>query len=217
MDGISTILWDIGGVLLTNAWDRQQRDVVLTHFGLDHADFERRHAEVDQAWERDEIGVDEYLRRTVFFQPRRFTQVQFLEAMRAESQLLQDSAIGILRQFSASEQYVLATVNNESRAMNEFRLTKFNLLDDFDAFFSSCYLGLRKPDRKIYQVALDVLQRDPERVAFIDDRPENVAAAVSLGIHGIRYQGSAQLTEELAKLGVTVSQDRFRGLKVQGA
>jgi putative hydrolase of the HAD superfamily len=217
MDGISTILWDIGGVLLTNAWDRQQRDVVLTHFGLDHADFERRHAEVDQAWERDEIGVDEYLRRTVFFQPRRFTQVQFLEAMRAESQLLQDSAIGILRQFSASEQYALATVNNESRAMNEFRLTKFNLLDDFDAFFSSCYLGLRKPDRKIYQVALDVLQRDPERVAFIDDRPENVAAAVSLGIHGIRYQGSAQLTEELAKLGVTVSQDRFRGLKVQGA
>ena len=59
MDGISTILWDIGGVLLTNAWDRQQRDVVLTHFGLDHARFERRHAEVEQAWERDEIGVDE--------------------------------------------------------------------------------------------------------------------------------------------------------------
>jgi putative hydrolase of the HAD superfamily len=217
MDGISTILWDIGGVLLTNAWDRQQRDAVLTHFALDHADFERRHAEVDQAWEKDAIGVDEYLRHTVFFEPRSFTQAQFLDAIRAESQVLQDSAIGILRQFSASEQYELATVNNESRAMNEFRLTKFGLLQDFSAFFSSCYLGLRKPDRKIYQIALDVLQRDPERVAFIDDRPENVAAAVSLGIHGIRYQGSAQLIEELAKLGIIVPQDRFRGLKVQGA
>ncbi|HEY1499549.1 MAG TPA: HAD-IA family hydrolase [Acidobacteriaceae bacterium] len=217
MDGISTILWDIGGVLLTNAWDRQQRDAVLTHFGLDHADFEHRHAEVDQAWEKDEIGVDEYLRYTVFFQPRTFTQPEFLDAMRTQSQVLEDSAIGILRRFSASEQYVLATVNNESRAMNEFRLAKFNLLDDFGAFFSSCYLGLRKPDRKIYQVALDVVQRDPELVAFIDDRPENVAAAVSLGIHGIQYQGSAQLTGELAKLGITVPQDRFRGLKVQGA
>jgi putative hydrolase of the HAD superfamily len=99
--------------------------------------------------------------------------------------------------------------------MNEFRLAKFGLLDDFDAFFSSCYVGLRKPDRKIYQVALDVLQRDPEQVAFVDDREENVAAAVSLGMRGIRYQGSAALADELARLGVSVSQDRW--LKVREA
>ncbi|MGB9031640.1 MAG: HAD-IA family hydrolase [Acidobacteriaceae bacterium] len=217
MDGISTILWDVGGVLLTNGWDRQQRDAVLTLFGLDEADFERRHAEVDQAWEKDEIGADEYLRHTVFFEPRNFTQAQFLDAMRAESALLADSAMGILREVSASEEYVLATVNNESRVMNEYRLTKFNLLDEFDAFFSSCYLGLRKPDRKIYQVALDVLQRDPERVVFIDDRAENVAAAASLGIHGVRYEGSEMLASELVRLGVLPAQDRFRELKVREA
>lgn len=217
MDGISTILWDVGGVLLTNGWDRQQREAVLTQFGLDHADFERRHAEVDQAWEKDEIGVDEYLRQTVFFQQRSFTPADFLEAMRAQSALLPGGAIGILRQLSASEEYVLATVNNESRAMNEFRLVKFNLLDEFDAFFSSCYLGLRKPDRKIYQVALDVLQRDPEQVAFIDDRAENVASAASLGIHAIRYEGAEKLAEELARLGVSLTQDRFRGLSVREA
>ncbi|MFP5230037.1 MAG: HAD family hydrolase [Acidobacteriota bacterium] len=204
MDGISTILWDIGGVLLTNGWDRQQRDAALTHFSLDHADFERRHAAVDQAWEKDEIGVDEYLRQTVFHQPRTFTPADFLDVMRAQSALLPDSAIGILRRLAASQQYVLATVNNEARALNEFRLNKFALLDEFDAFFSSCYLGLRKPDRKIFQVALDVLQRDPEHAVFIDDRAENVAAAVTLGIHGIRYQGAAQLTEELAGLGISL-------------
>ena len=217
MDGISTILWDIGGVLLTNGWDRQQREAVLTRFGLDHDDFERRHAEVDQAWERDEIGVDEYLRQTVFYEARSFTQAEFLDAMHSQSAVLEDSGIGILRQLSASEQYVLATVNNESRDMNEFRLAEFNLLDDFDAFFSSCYLGLRKPDRKIYQVALDVLQRDPEEVVFIDDRPENVAAAVSLGIRGIRYEGSAKLADDLTRLGVSLTQGRFLGLKVQEA
>lgn len=217
MDGISTILWDVGGVLLTNGWDRQQRDVVLTHFGLDHADFERRHAEVDQAWEKDEIGSDEYLRHTVFYQSRNFTQVEFLEAMRAESSVLPDSGIGILRQLAASEDYRLGTVNNESRAMNEYRLTKFRLVEEFDAFFSSCYLGLRKPGRRIFQVALDVLQRDPEQVAFIDDREENVAAAVSLGIHGIRYEGSAQLARSLAELGVSVAQDQFHGLTVREA
>lgn len=217
MDGIGTILWDIGGVLLTNGWDRQQRDAVVARFGLDSAEFERRHAEVDQAWEKDEIGADEYLRRTVFYEPRRFTPAEILEAMKEQSKVLEDSGLGILRQLAASEQYVLATVNNEARVMNEYRLRKFGLLDDFDAFFSSCYLGLRKPDRKIYQVALDVLERDPDHAAFIDDRPENVAAAASLGIHAIRYEGSAKLEEDLARLGVLPGRDQWHALKVQPA
>lgn len=206
MDGISTILWDVGGVLLTNAWDRQQRETVLMRFGLDPAGFEHRHAEVFEQLERDEISMDDYLRHTVFFEARSFSQSDFLEAMRAQSQLLADSAMGILHQLAASEEYVLATVNNESRALNEFRLAKFDLLNHFDAFFSSCYLGLRKPNRKIYQIALDVLQRDPEEVIFIDDRAENVAAAASLGIHAIRYQGSSQLADELATLGAGTTQ-----------
>lgn len=207
MNGISTILWDIGGVLLTNAWDRRERDAVLARFGLDRADFELRHAPLAEPWERDEVSAEEYLRRTVFFQPRPFTQSEFLDAIRAESTLLPDSALGIVRQLAASEQYVLATVNNESRAMNEYRLKKFGLAELFRAFFTSCYLGVRKPDRRIYQIALDVLQHDPEDVIFIDDRPENVAAAASLGIHAIRYQGSAQLADELGRLGVSVERD----------
>ena len=211
MEEISTILWDVGGVLLTNGWDRTQREAVLAHFSLDESEFERRHAALDAAWERDELTADEYMRRTVFYEPRSFTPGEFLEAVRAESRLLEDSAIGILRGLSASEEYVLATVNNESRALNEYRIAKFDLLDEFDAFFSSCYLGLRKPDRKIYQLALDVLQRDPEETVFIDDRAENVAAAALLGIHGVRYEGSAALAGALERLGVRVRQDRPEG------
>jgi putative hydrolase of the HAD superfamily len=209
MDTISTILWDVGGVLLTNGWDHQQRDAVLQRFGLDHADFSARHAEVDAAWERDEISADEYMQRTVFYTPRTFTPADFLSAIREQSRVLDDSALGILRSLAASEEYVLATVNNESRILNDYRVAEFGLLDYFDGFFSSCYLALRKPDPKIYQVALDVLQRDPEDVVFIDDRPENAAAASSLGIHGIRYEGSAALARTLAQLGVHVNQDQF--------
>lgn len=210
MSGISTILWDVGGVLLSNGWDQQQRDGVLERFGLNKAEFDRRHAEVFEAWEKDEIGVDEYLRHTVFFEPRSFNKAQFLEAMQGESRLLADSGIGILRQLAASQQYVLATVNNESRAMNEYRISRFGLIAIFDAFFSSCYLGMRKPDRRIYQVALDILQRDPEDCVFIDDRAENVAAAASLGIHGIRYEGSEKLRASLEGLGISTAQERMR-------
>ncbi|HEX3663404.1 MAG TPA: HAD family phosphatase [Acidobacteriaceae bacterium] len=207
MNGISTMLWDVGGVLLTNAWDHQQRDAVVARFGLDRADFELRHAELAEPWERDEVGIEEYLRRTVFFQPRAFSQSEFLDAIRAQSTVLSDGALGIVRQLAASEEYVLATVNNESRAMNEFRLKKFGLSQVFSAFFTSCYLSVRKPDLRLYRIALDVLQCDPEDVVFIDDRPENVAAAASLGIHGIRYEGSAQLADELMRLGISLERD----------
>lgn len=207
MNGISTILWDVGGVLLTNAWDRLQRDAVLTRFWLDHADFERRHLAIFEALERDEMTLDEYLSRTVFFESRSFTSAEFVDAMQQQSAVLGDSALGIVRQLAASEEYVLATVNNESRAMNEFRIGKFGLLDDFEAFFSSCYVGLRKPSRKIYEVALDVLQRHPEHAVFIDDRLENVAAAASLGMHAIRYEGSGSLSAQLVQLGIPITQN----------
>ncbi|HTV82784.1 MAG TPA: HAD-IA family hydrolase [Acidobacteriaceae bacterium] len=203
MSGISTILWDVGGVLLTNAWDRQQRDAVVPRFGLDAAVFEHRHAEVAEVWEKDEITVDEYLLHTVFFEPRNFTRADFLAAMRAESGVLADSALGILRGLAASDRYALAAVNNESRAMNEYRLAQFGLLEQFSAFFSSCYVGRRKPDPKIYRLALDVLQSDADETVFIDDRAENAAAAASLGIRAIQYQGSAKLTARLAEMGVS--------------
>ncbi len=43
MAEISTILWDVGGVLLTNGWDHFERAAVLQQFGLDSAPFEERH------------------------------------------------------------------------------------------------------------------------------------------------------------------------------
>jgi putative hydrolase of the HAD superfamily len=202
LSGIGTILWDVGGVLLTNSWDRQQRDAVVPRFGLDAAVFEHRHAEVSDAWEKDEISVSEYLAHTVFFEPRSFTEADFLAAMREQSGVLVDGALAILRGLAASDRVVLATVNNESRAMNDYRLEKFGLPEWLSAFFSSCYVGLRKPDRKIYQLALDVLRSDPEETVFIDDRSENVAAAASLGIHAIRYEGSAKLSAQLGELGI---------------
>ena len=79
-----------------------------------------------------------------------------------------------------------------------------SLTEFFSAFFTSCYLGVRKPDRRIYQIALDVLQRDPEDVAFVDDRPENVSAAASLGIHAIRYEAPRNWPTKLTRLGISL-------------
>jgi putative hydrolase of the HAD superfamily len=202
MAEISTILWDVGGVLLTNGWDHLERAAVLKKFQLDSDSFEPRHELANDEWEKGLITAEEYLLRTVFYEPRPFTPADFLQAMKERSLLLPHTAIRILQELAASEEIELAMLNNEARELNDFRIERFELGRYFDSFFSSCYVGLRKPDQKIFELALDVLQRDAEEVAFIDDRQGNCEAAEALGIHAIRYVDEAQCVQALEQLGL---------------
>ena len=204
MATITTILWDVGGVLLTNGWDHQGRAEVLAHFGLDRDAFEQRHEQPNDAWEKGLTTAEEYLQQTVFYEPRSFSPADFLAAMKAESQVLPDSALGILGSLAASDSLVLGMLNNEARELNDYRIETFHLRDYFDVFLSSCYVGLRKPGREIFELALNVLQVDADSVVFVDDRPGNVATANAVGMHGIRYQGSARLKDEFEQLGIVL-------------
>lgn len=196
------ILFDVGGVLLTNGWDHRERTVVLDEFRLDRAEFEARHPAPYDAWERDAIPVNAYLDATVFYQPRKFTREEFFEAMCAQSKELPDGALGILGELSASDKWVLGALNNEARETNEYRFEKFGLHAYFEFAFSSCYLGLRKPEPAIYERALEMLDAPAERVLFIDDREENVDGARNAGMKAIRFEGAEALKSELMGLGV---------------
>jgi len=192
----------VGGVLLTNGWDHSERAVVLSQFGLDRAEFEARHPLAYDAWERDAITVDDYLDATVFYEPRTFTHQDFIAAICAQSKVLPDSGLGILGELAASHNYMLGALNNEARITNEYRFRKFGLRNYFDIALSSCYLGLRKPAPAIYRRALDILGSPPERILFIDDRQENVAASAAAGIKTIRFEGAVPLRRDLEYLEV---------------
>ncbi len=202
MSQISTILWDVGGVLLTNGWDHVERDAVLAYFSLDRAEFEARHPEPNDQWERGLIDAEQYLEQTVFHEPRAFTPEDFLAQMKLQSKLLPTTGLPVLQEIAASGTLELAILNNESRELNDHRIETFELYSYFDCFLSSCYVGLRKPEPRIYQLALDVLQRDAEEVVFIDDRERNIEAARALGINGIVFENAAQLSIELSTLGI---------------
>src|SRR5581483_2673185 len=95
------ILFDVGGVLLTNGWDHCERHVVLRQFGLDEAEFEARHPNANDAWERDAITAKQYLDETVFYQPRDFTADDFMQAMFAQSVPLPNGGLSILQELAA--------------------------------------------------------------------------------------------------------------------
>jgi len=196
------ILFDVGGVLLTNGWDHGERAAAMEHFHLDRTAFEARHPAPYDAWERGAIPMKAYLDATVFYEPRSFSQDEFFAYVLAQSKLLGDGALGILAELAASDKCMLGALNNEARETNEYRFEKFGLRSYFKITLSSCYLGLRKPDLAIYKRALDILGRPAKRILFIDDRAENVAGAVAAGMNGIRFQGAESLRLELAGLGV---------------
>jgi putative hydrolase of the HAD superfamily len=196
------ILFDVGGVLLTNGWDRRERATAVEHFDLDGEDLETRHLAIFAAWERDAINLDAYLDQVMFYKPRSFSRDQFFEFMLSQSKPLEDGALSILKEIAASDKCVVGALNNEARATNEYRFSKFGLREYFQVAFSSCYFGLRKPDRAMYRRALDILGRPPERVLFIDDRQQNVDGATATGMKAILFEGADVLRGRLERLGV---------------
>ena len=99
--------------------------------------------------------------------------------------------------------YFIAALNNESLEINEYRIDTFHLRNYFDAFFSSCYLGVRKPDAGIYHRALSITHRKPAECIFIDDRGLNLECAKELGMHVIHFRNADQLRDALAERGVS--------------
>ena len=201
MSQISAIFWDVGGVLLTNAWDRSQREAALEHFKLDEEEFADRHELVASSFERGKIGIDEYLDRTVFYRARPFSKDAFKDYMLALSQP-NDEVLSLARTLAGSGKYLMGTINNESRELNLYRIEKFGLRSIFSLFISSCFVGFRKPERDIYRLALETTQKPPEECCFIDDRALNLEVAKRLGMHTIKMESAAQLRAELQKLGV---------------
>jgi len=201
MSEITTLFWDVGGVLLSNGWDHVSRRKAAKKFGLDFDDFEVRHAEVFPPFEMGQISLDEYLKCTLCDRNQPTFLEEFKAFMFAQTQPKSES-ISFVEHLAKSGKYLMATINNEPWELNSYRINRFHLRDYFSAFFSSCFLGLRKPTREIYRKALGITQRTPEECVFIDDRVLNVESAQTLGLKTIHYQNSTQLHKELLKCGI---------------
>jgi putative hydrolase of the HAD superfamily len=204
MTTIEHVFFDIGGVLGTNGWDTAQRKRAIERFHLDGEEFQRLHIEAVGPWEEGRIAIDEYLDMTIFYSPRDFTREQFKDFMFGESVAFEDS-IAVAREISKLDRFTMMTLNNESDELNCYRISKFGLVPIFEAFMSSCWLGSRKPMKKIYTDALSIAQAVPKKTLFIDDREPNLLPARELGINTIHFETAAKLRTDIsAALGVNL-------------
>lgn len=200
---ISTLFLDIGGVLLTNGWDRKARRLVGESFGLDYKEMDERHHLTFDTYEEGKLSLDEYLDRIVFYEERPFKRDDFRTSMFAQSRTFPEM-IELVSRLKARHGLKVAAVSNEGRELNEYRIRTFGLSRFIDFFISSSFVHYRKPDADIYRIALDIAQVAPEQVVYIDDRPMFVEVAAALGIHGIVHSDYETTRRGLAEFSLTL-------------
>jgi putative hydrolase of the HAD superfamily len=92
-------------------------------------------------------------------------------------------------------------LSNMGDRMAEGLGSRFDWLDRFHHKVWSHALNMRKPDPAIYAHSAAGLGVDPSRILFIDDRPENTAAAVDFGMKAITYKDFSDFTTEMQRQG----------------
>lgn len=205
---ISTLFLDIGGVLLSDGWDREFRQRAVEHFHLDADEMEERHSLMFVTYEEGRITLDEYLDRVVFYQKRDFTSDRFKDFM--FSLTTPDlEMIAFIKKIRLQFGLKIIAVSNEVRELNTYRIDTFKLNGIFDFFVSSCYVHLRKPDAAIFRLALDGAQVPVDEIVYIDDVQMFIDVAKDFGITGIHHTDYLSTSKALADLGLAIKQEKI--------
>ena len=178
---------DIGGVLLTNGWGQESREAASMKFRIEYNEMDLLHDFIFNVWEMGKISIDDYLDTIVFNHPRKFFREEFKAFMFEQSQELPGTLKWLIEWKNENHFIKTISLNNEPKELNEYRIKKYKLHNFFDAFVSSCEVGMRKPDPGIFRLALGIAQAQPHECLYFDDRVMLVEAAKKEGIHAYQH------------------------------
>ena len=184
---IKIIFLDIGGVLLSNGWGHESRQKAAEEFSLDYEEMDALHHFIFNVYEIGRISLDDYLDTVVFNHTRGFTKEYLREFIFSQSTELPD----MLQWFKEWKQtcgFRVISINNEGKELNDYRIKTFGLHQCFDAFVSSCEVGMRKPDPGIFKLAMGIAQASPQQCVYFDDRLLLVQAAQKSGIQSFHHR-----------------------------
>lgn len=108
----------------------------------------------------------------------------------------------LARQLQAEARVAVAALSNTNAIHVEHMRRTWPLFSELNNVFLSNEIGKRKPQPEAFRHVLDALGVKPDRSVFIDDLEENVAAARTLGMHGVVAHSPAAVADGLRRLGV---------------
>jgi putative hydrolase of the HAD superfamily len=201
---ITALFVDIGGVLLNDGWDHHARKRAAAFFKLDRAEMEERHSLNFNIYEEGKLTLKEYLNRVVFYKKRPFTRTAFRRFLFAQSKPYPEM-IGLIRKLKARYRLKVIVLSNEARELNAHRIGKFKLDGFVDAFVSSCFVHLHKPDAAIFRLALDIAQTPARQIVYLENTPMFIDIAAGMGIRGVLHTDYKSTCAKLALSGLKVA------------
>ncbi len=198
---ITHLFTDLGGVLLTNGWDRGLRKLVASHFQVDPDEMDERHHLTYDTYEAGKISLSVYLRRVIFWEPRDFTEEAVVDFMLSQARGFPEM-IEMYKEVKAKNGLKVVVVSNEGRELTADRIRRFKLKEFVDIFVVSSYVHFRKPDEDIFRIALDVAQAEPGEVVYVDDRQMFTEVACRLGMREVWHRDLAGTRAAFEALGL---------------
>jgi putative hydrolase of the HAD superfamily len=191
---------DIGGVLLTNGWGHESRKAASKKFAIDYTEMDLLHDFIFNIWEIGKISLNDYLDTVIFNHPGKFSREEFKIFMLEQSKELPGTLQWFIKWKNKNPMIKTISINNEPKELNKYRIKKFKLHNFFDAFVSSCEVGMRKPDPGIFRLALGIAQAEPYECLYFDDRAMLVEAAKKEGIHAYQHTSFENTKEIISSL-----------------
>ncbi len=192
---------DIGGVLGTNGWDADLRHKVCSHFEVPPESVDERHRLMFDTYERGFMSFETYLRYVFFATPRAFSLEELRDYAYAGSQPWLEN-IAFFAHIKKTNGLKLALISNEGQGIAEHRVDTFGLRELADFLVISHCVHLRKPDRQIWQLTLDLAQLKPSEAIYVDDREPFVQVAADIGFAAFPHVSIDATREQFRKLGL---------------
>jgi len=108
----------------------------------------------------------------------------------------------ILNKLKNLHKVKLYALTNWSIETFPIALKRYDFLKQFEGIVISGEEKTRKPQPKIYKIALDRYKLSPEKCLFIDDSLDNVNGAKKLKINALHFTDPLQLRLDLMELGL---------------
>jgi len=201
--GVRVVLCDLGGVLIDFSFDLALSEWARAAGG-DLAVL-KQGLVVDEAWAKFEVNLlseRDYIDYLRHLYGLRLTDAEIVAGWNSIYIGVNDEVERVLRSVATRGLRVVAVTNTNVTHQRVWRDRFADHLDLFDAIYSSCEIGLRKPDRAFFANVLEAEGVGAPQALFIDDSQENVDVATALGILAFRHHGAKRLQSDLADHGV---------------
>lgn len=198
---IQAVIWDIGGVLVRTE-DRSARRALAERYGMRYEQMEElvfggengRRAQLGEITAAEQWA---FVCQTLGLpsNPETFValETEFFQGDRLDDRLL--AYIGDLH-----HRYKTGIISNALDNVRPVVLGRWGMGPLFDAMIFSAEVGIMKPDRRIFELALEQLDVPAHAAVFIDDFAHNIAGARAVGMHAIQFFSREQVITDLQRL-----------------